>query len=68
VNLELKTASEEVRKMEEKRCLVVVDGKECGLPLTPVADKPNVYQCAEGHRSTFVPEPIKNDPVKDADA
>jgi hypothetical protein len=54
--------------MEDKRCLVVVDGKECGLPLTPVADKPNVYQCAEGHRSTFVPEPIKNDPVKDADA
>jgi hypothetical protein len=54
--------------MEDKRCLVVVDGKECGLPITRVADKPNVYQCEKGHRSILVPEPIKNDPVKDADA
>jgi hypothetical protein len=54
--------------MKDKRCLVVVDGKECGRPVTPVADKPNVYQCPEGHRSIFVPEPIENDPVKDADA
>ena len=50
--------------MEEKRCPVFVDGKECGLPLTPVDRKAEnvtryeagIYQCQLGHRSYFLSE------------
>jgi hypothetical protein len=54
----------------EKRCLVLVEGKECGLPVTPVnkegGKEANMYQCPLGHRSFFVPVPIDTDPPKDA--
>jgi hypothetical protein len=51
--------------MEEKRCLVFVDGKECGLPLSQVDGKAEkiarynlvTYQCGLGHRSYFLLEP-----------
>jgi hypothetical protein len=48
----------------DARCLVFVDGKECGLPLTrvdPEAEKIArydlaTYQCSLGHRSYFLLE------------
>jgi hypothetical protein len=51
--------------MEDKRCPVFVDGKECGLPLTRVdleAEKIArydlaTYQCSLGHRSYILLEP-----------
>lgn len=51
--------------MEDRRCPVFVDGKECGLPLTAVDRKSEktarqeagIYQCGLGHRSLFLPEP-----------
>lgn len=52
--------------MEEKRCLVLVEGKECGLPVTPVDKESNMYQCPRGHRSFFVPVAVDTDPPKDA--
>jgi hypothetical protein len=50
--------------MNEKRCLVVVEEMKYGLPVEPVAAKPNVYECPEGHRSIFVPDPGENDTVE----
>jgi hypothetical protein len=56
--------------MPEKRCLMLVDGKECGLPVTPAGgrnnENPNIYECPLGHRSVFVPVPVNTDPAKDA--
>jgi hypothetical protein len=54
--------------MEDKRCPVFVDGKECGLPLTFLdreSDKvaPHniaAYECELGHRSHFLQESIKS--------
>jgi xylose isomerase len=51
--------------MEDKRCPVFVDGKECGLLLTQVdleAEKIAryalaTYQCSLGHRTYFLLEP-----------
>jgi hypothetical protein len=51
--------------MEDKRCAVFVDGKECGRPLTRVdleAEKIArydlaTYQCSLGHRSYILLEP-----------
>jgi hypothetical protein len=50
--------------MEDKRCPVFVDGKECGFPLMPVdleAEKIGsdlaTYECGLGHRSYFLREP-----------
>src|SRR5512132_462467 len=51
--------------MDAKRCLVFVDGKECGHPLTRVdleAEKIArydlaTYQCSLGHRSYILLEP-----------
>lgn len=56
--------------MEEKRCLVLVDGKECGLPLSPVERQAEkiarydlvTYQCGLGHRSYFLLEPERQEP------
>jgi hypothetical protein len=53
--------------MEDKRCPVFVDGKECGLPLTLLeleAEKVaryNLagYKCSLGHRSYFLHEPVE---------
>jgi hypothetical protein len=52
--------------MEEKRCLALIEDKECGEPVTPVEGKPNVYQCSRGHRSVFLPVEVDTDPAKDA--
>jgi hypothetical protein len=52
--------------MKEKRCLFLVDDKECGESVTPVEGKPNVYQCPVGHRSVFLPVEVDTDPPKDA--
>ena len=51
--------------MEDKRCLVLVDGKGCGLPLSQIDREAKkiarydlaTYQCGLGHRSYFVLEP-----------
>jgi hypothetical protein len=51
--------------MEDKRCLVLVDGKECGLPLSQIDREAEkiarydlaTYQCCLGHRSYFLLEP-----------
>ena len=55
--------------MEDKRCPVFVDGKECGLSLTQVdleAEKIArydlaTYQCSLGHRSYILLEPRSKD-------
>jgi hypothetical protein len=56
--------------MEQKRCLVLVDGNECGLPVSPAGDQDEkeatVYLCPRGHRSVFIPVPADVDPPKDA--
>jgi hypothetical protein len=56
--------------MEQKTCSVFVDGKECNLPLIPVALEAEkiarydlvTYACGLGHRSYFLlePEPSPN--------
>jgi hypothetical protein len=51
--------------MEDKRCPVFVDGKECGLPLILVNLEGKkiarydlgIYECSLGHRSYFLLEP-----------
>jgi hypothetical protein len=51
--------------MEDKRCPVFVDSKECGLPLTRVDLEVEkiarydlaTYQCSLGHRSYILLEP-----------
>jgi hypothetical protein len=51
--------------MEDKRCPVFVDGKECGLPLILIEGKVEkiaiyevtTYKCSRGHRSYFLNEP-----------
>jgi hypothetical protein len=50
--------------MDEKKCPVFVDGKECDLPLTQVDCSEKIarydlatYQCGLGHRSYFLCEP-----------
>ena len=51
--------------MEDKRCPVFVDGKECGLPLTLVDLEEKkiarydlaTYECSLGHRTYFLTEP-----------
>lgn len=44
--------------MEDKRCAVFVDGKECGFPLTQVDREVRydlaTYVCSLGHRSYFL--------------
>ena len=44
--------------MEDKRCPVFVDGKECGLPLTQIDREgrfeSGTYKCDLGHRSYWV--------------
>jgi hypothetical protein len=50
--------------MEEKRCRVFVNGKECGLPLTILDGESEkgapydiaAYACGLGHRSHLLPE------------
>jgi hypothetical protein len=49
--------------MEDKRCPVFVDGKECGLPLTPTDLEAEIarydlatYECGLGHRTYFLLE------------
>ncbi len=39
--------------MEEKKCHVLVDGKECGLPLTKIDWETDlgIFECALGHYS-----------------
>jgi hypothetical protein len=41
--------------MKDKICLVLVDGKECGLPLTKIDwdTEVGIYECARGHYSYF---------------
>jgi hypothetical protein len=51
--------------MEDKRCPVFVDGKECGLSLTLVDLEHKkiarydlgIYECSFGHRTYFLLEP-----------
>jgi hypothetical protein len=51
--------------MEDKRCPVFVDGKECGLPLTLIEGEiekiaiyeVTTYKCSRGHRSYFLNDP-----------
>jgi hypothetical protein len=51
--------------MEDKRCPVFVDGKECGLPVTLLDLQPGkiarydlvTYQCTLGHHSYALLEP-----------
>jgi hypothetical protein len=52
--------------MQEKRCLAMVEGKECGLPVIPVEKESNVYLCPRGHRSIFLPVEVDTEPPKDA--
>jgi hypothetical protein len=50
--------------MEEKRCPVFVNGKECGLPLTQIDREGKTtarfdlatLECSQGHRSHFLRE------------
>lgn len=44
--------------MAEKRCPVIIDGEECGLPVEYAAEADlflQVFRCALGHRSYAVP-------------
>jgi hypothetical protein len=58
--------------MEDKTCLVLIDGKECGLPLTETDREAEkiarydlaTYQCGLGHRCYFLHEP-KDPPRRD---
>jgi len=51
--------------MEDKRCPVLIDGKECGRELTEVDREDKkiarydlvVCECSLGHRSYFLREP-----------
>jgi hypothetical protein len=51
--------------MEDKRCPVFVDGKECGLPLILIEREVEkiaiyevtTYKSSRGHRSYFLNEP-----------
>jgi len=51
--------------MEDKKCAVFVDGKECGLPLTRVDLEGGkiarydlaTYECSLRHRTYFLLEP-----------
>jgi hypothetical protein len=44
--------------MDEEKCMVLVDGKPCGLPVTPIdkalGKESNVHQCPLGHRSRLL--------------
>jgi hypothetical protein len=51
--------------MEDKTCIFLVEGKECGLPATPTEKGSNIYQCPLGHQSLFLPVPVEPDPLKD---
>jgi hypothetical protein len=46
--------------MDQKKCQVVIDGKECGLNLEPVSDSDatmlKLYCCPLGHRTHVVRE------------
>jgi hypothetical protein len=35
--------------MEAKRCNITINGKECGLKLTPTVDIPGMFECPLGH-------------------
>jgi hypothetical protein len=56
--------------MEDKRCPVFVDGKECGRPLTLVNLEGKkiarydlgIYESSLGHRTYFLLEPKATDP------
>ena len=58
--------------MDDKKCPVFVDGKECDLPLIQVDHEAEkiarydlaTYQCGLGHRSYFLHEP-KGQPRRD---
>ena len=51
--------------MEDKKCPVFIDGKECGLPLILIEREIGkiaiyevaIYKCSLGHRSYFLNEP-----------
>jgi hypothetical protein len=51
--------------MDERKCPVFVDGKECDLPLIEIDREAEkiarydlaIYQCGLGHRSYFLHEP-----------
>ena len=51
--------------MDERKCPVFVDGKECDLPLTEIDREAEkiarydlaIYQCGLGHRSYLLHEP-----------
>jgi hypothetical protein len=61
--------------MDDRKCSVFVDGKECDLPLTQVdreAEKITryelaTYECGLGHRSYFLHEP-KDQPQRNKEA
>jgi hypothetical protein len=54
--------------MQNKRCPVFVDGKECSLPLTLLDRETEKvarydlagYECGLGHRSYFLQEPFES--------
>ena len=65
--------------MEQKTCSVCADGKECNLPLIPVALEAEkiarydlvTYECGLGHRTCFLLDeskarPLSRDEIKQA--
>lgn len=54
--------------MDEEKCQVLVDGKPCGLPVTPIdkalGKESNIYQCPLGHRTRLLFGRDKTDPPK----
>jgi hypothetical protein len=56
-----------LKESDMQNCPVFVDGKECGLPLTPVNCEVEkiarydliTYECGLGHRSYFLQEPLE---------
>ena len=54
--------------MEDRKCMVFVDGKECGLQLYPIDGEAQkvarydlgTYRCGLGHRSYFLLEPSQS--------
>lgn len=56
---------EEKASTEERKCIFLVEGKECGLPATPIEKGSNIYQCPRGHETIVLPVPVEPDPLKD---
>jgi hypothetical protein len=59
--------NDKVKESDMQNCPVFFEGKECGLPLTPVNCEAKkiarydliTYECGLGHRSYFLQEPFE---------